>query len=67
MTWKDWLNTTVSAAIAGGVAAIIPLVTTQPINWKLVGSSFLAGALIGVVSHFRTPPGSTTIPNQGAK
>jgi hypothetical protein len=36
--------------------------TVNGINWKNVAITFAGGALIGVVGHFRTPPGTISTP-----
>ena len=63
MNVKNILNTVLSAAACGGIAAVA-LLPLDPLHfdWHRTAVVFGAGAVIGVVQHFRTPPGSVSIP-----
>lgn len=59
MDWKAWVNTVLSAASCGGLAAIGQMnLTPDHIDWKHTGLTFCGGALIGIVQHFRSAPSS---------
>lgn len=64
MTLKSYVNAIVSAGLSGGVAALTQLTFRSfDIDWKHTGTTFAAGALIGVVQHFRAAPGTVSIPS----
>lgn len=68
MSTKDYLNTIISAGIAGGIAAVAEMSTNGfQIDWKKTGSTFAAGALVGIVQHFRSRPGTISIPAKVGK
>ena len=63
MNFKDWANTVLSTAIAGGIGALAQLdLDTNNFNFKRTGLAFLAGASVGLVQHFRPIPGTYSVP-----
>lgn len=63
MNLKDYLNTILTAGISGGIAALAQSgFNGFQVDWRHTGSTFAAGALLAVINHYRTPPGTTAIP-----
>jgi len=54
--WASYLLTAVVSGAVTGFASCIS--QPGPTNWQHCGIMAGVGAIIGVVNHFRTPPGS---------
>jgi hypothetical protein len=51
-----WVHAALSAGIVGAVGAVTEAFVAPPINWRVVGSMALAGAVRGIVLHLKDKP-----------
>lgn len=57
MNWKALLNGALTAAVSGGAMATAQIVL-DPLHfqWKVTGTVFAGGAVIGLLNWLRTSP-----------